>query len=150
MLAHRCRPALEVSLSVLKSVCRSLYPSVCLSVFLPVSIFTSYLPPSLFPGCLLHVSSIPLSSLLPPSLAGLCPELQSLFAMTMTSSDRLPFPRRLGLAAGDRLGGQSVDRRDRGDRESLSVENVRDGSAPGVGLALLNTLNCCYSATLFR
>jgi hypothetical protein len=70
----------------------------------------------------------------PPSARGLCPELQSLFAMTMTSSERgLPFPLKRGeVRPASKGGARSAEKGNVGasghDRESLSIDAVRDNS----------------------
>lgn len=70
----------------------------------------------------------------PTCCVGLCPELQSLFAMTMTSTESgLPFPLkkghiRQGSASADRtqIKGPGSQQEGVNDRESLSMEAVRD------------------------
>lgn len=65
---------------------------------------------------------------------GLCPELQSLFGMTMTSTESgLPFPLkkghiRQGSTSADRsvIKGPGSQQEGVNDRESLSMEAVRD------------------------
>jgi hypothetical protein len=79
--------------------------------------------------------------LVPPSARGLCPELQSLFAMTMTSSERgLPFPLKRGEVRPASIGeARSAEKTIEGaagnDRESLSIDAVRDNSVESASKA---------------
>ena len=101
--------------------------------FLPSFLFLlphlSFIPVSLIPLFLFFFTS---SSLPFPQSIGLCPELQNLFAMTMTSSDQLPFP----LRVVNRNEDHDMIRDRVGDRESFSMEAVRDGSLQGVSSLL--------------
>ena len=80
------------------------------------------------------------------SYSGLCPELQNLFAMTMTSSDHLPFPMR----EAERREGELDMYRGNG-RESIDIEALRDGSVQGVSklpLLSLPRMSCIEMSTM--
>ena len=89
-------------------------------------------PGDLLPRLACSASAGPLRPAVPPSVQGLCPELQALFLMTMIPSNkRLPFPLKpgaTGLSAGAAASRQSSSSSVKA-RASLDVEAMRDNDA---------------------